>query len=53
MTYGAQTWVLKERDKNKLQVTRNIMEKGILEIKQNIRIRIEKVKHQLKGNRNV
>ena len=52
MIYGSQTWALRERNKNKLQVTQNKMEKGIMGISQNKKIRVEKAKRLLKGNRN-
>lgn len=53
MNYGAQTWALREKDKNKLQVTQNKMEKGMLGIKQNTRISTRKVKNTLKNNKNI
>jgi len=52
MIYGSQTWASRKKDKNKLQVTQNKMEKGRIGIKQNVRIRTERVKNLLKGNKN-
>lgn len=53
VAYGSQTWAMKEEDKNKIQTMQNKMEKSMLEIKQITRIKTEKVKKKIPGNKNI
>jgi len=53
ITYGSQTWAMRKKDLDKLQITQNKMERSMLNVKQNSRTRIEKIKNTLKENKNI
>ncbi len=53
LIYGSQTWAMTTKQKNRVRVTQNALERAILGINKRDRVRITKIKNQLKNNTDV
>ena len=51
--YDAQSWTLTSNLANKLRVTQNTMERSMLGVRKSDRIKMTKIKKQLKNNKNI